>query len=236
MKKREILLIIALVIFGVIYQAIEKGKVRLVDDFSFYSQERRLKGSKFSEFPEKEKLFPAVDKIIIENPAGEIDINKSSDGQVHLFSFLRVYYSDKSVVEEIRKKVNIKTDLDQGELKIYGQYATDFPYQSIRILFRLLVPEGIELAISNQEGDTIIRDTGKDILINQENGNLVLENIPSGLKLILKNCNANLKSIADHVDIVSSRSNIILENAVSLRFQGKHGDCSIKNVKKYVFV
>lgn len=236
MKKREILLVIVLVVFGVVYRAVEKGKMQFVNNFSFYSDERRLKGSKFSEFPEKEKLFAAVDKVIIENPAGEISVTKSSDGQVHLVSFVRVYYTDKRIVDEIRKKVSVQADLKNGELKISSRSAADFPYQNLRILFQLLVPEGIELAVSNQEGDTIIRDTGRDVRIDQENGNLVLENIPSGLTLRVKNCNANIKSIAGHVEIYSSRSNIILEKADSLHFQGKHGDCSIKNVKSDVFL
>jgi hypothetical protein len=236
MKKKEILLVIVLILFGVIYRAIEKGKIQFANDFSFYSETRRLKGSKFSEFPEKEKLFPAVDKITIQNPAGEVTVNRSSDGQVHLFSFLRVYYTDKDIVNEIRKKAIIKTDLDHGQLKISGQYAAAFPFQNLRILFRLLVPEGTVLAIANQEGDTIIRDTGKDIHVDQKNGNLVLENIPSGLKLRLKNCNAKIKSIADHVEIYSSRSNLILEDAFSLHFQGKNGDCSVKKVKNDVFL
>jgi len=236
MKKREILLIIVLVVFGVIYRAVEKGKMQFVSDFSFYSDERRLKGSKFSEFAEEEKLFPAVDKIIIENQAGEVTVNESSDGQVHLVSFLRVYYTDKRVVDEIRKKANIKTELDHGELKISGRSESDFPYQNLRILFHLQVPAGTILAISNQEGDTVVRETGRDIHIDQENGNLVLENIPSTLKLRIKNCNANIKSIAEHVEIRSSRSNVTLEDAVSLNFQGKHGDCSIKNVKNDVIL
>ena len=236
MKKREILLIIVLVVFGVIYRAVEKGKMQFVNDFSFYSDERRLRGSKFSEFPEKEKLFPAVDKITIENPAGEITVSKSSDDQVHLVSFLRVYYTDNSVVSEIRKKAIIKTEIDHGELKITGRSEADFPYQNLRILFHLLVPAGTVLAISNREGDTIVRDSGKDMRIDQENGNLVLENIPSGLQLRMKNCNANIKSVAGHVEIRSSHSNVILENAVSLHFQGQQGDCSVKNVKNDVFL
>ena len=236
MKKREILLIIVLIVFGLIYRAVEKGKMQFVNDFSFYSDERHLRGSKFSEFPEQEKLFAAVDKITIENPAGEITVNKSSDGQVHLVSFMRVYYTDKSIVDEIRKKVVIRSVLDNGELKISGQGAADFPYQNLRILLQVLVPEGTALAISNQEGDTIIRDTGRDVRIDQENGNLVLENIPSGLELRMKNCNANIKSIANNVEIYSSHSNLILENAGSLHFLGKNGDCSIKNIKNNVLL
>lgn len=63
-----------------------------------------------------------------------------------------------------------------------------------------------------------------------------MENIPSGLKLQLKNCNANIKTIAEHAEISAYRSTINIENAVSLRIRGEHGDCSIKNVKKDAFV
>ena len=45
--------------------------------------------------PKRKKYFRPSTHIIIENPAGEITINKSSDDQVHLLSFFRVYYSDK---------------------------------------------------------------------------------------------------------------------------------------------
>ena len=234
MKKREILLIIVLIVFGVIYRAVEKGKMQFVNDFSFYSEERHLRGSKFAEFPEKEKLFAAVGKITIENPAGEVTVTRSSDGQVHLVSSIRVYYNDQRKVDEIRRKAVIRSVLDQGELKITGQATADFPYQNLRIFLRVLAPEGTALAISNQEGDTIVRDTGRDVSIEQENGNLVLENIPSGLKLRMKNCNADVKSIANNVEIYSSRSNLILENAGSVHFLGKHCDCSIKNVKNIV--
>jgi hypothetical protein len=236
MKRKEIFLVVVLILFGVVYRAIEKGKVQFANDFSFYSESRRLKGSKFSEFPEKEKLFPAVDKITIENPAGEVTVNRSSDGQVHLFSFLRVYYTDKGVVNEIRKKAMIQTELDHGQLKITCRDAEAFPFQNLRILFRLLIPENTVLDVVNQEGDTIIRDAGKDVHVDQENGNLILENIPSGLKLRLKNCNANIKSIAEHAEIYSTRSNIILEDALSLNLQGKKGDCSVGKVKNDVFI
>jgi DUF4097 and DUF4098 domain-containing protein YvlB len=236
MKKREILLIVALVIFGFVYQAIEKGKVQFTKNFSFYSDERRLKGSQFVEFPEKEQLFSLVNKVIIENHAGEVTITKSSDDQVHVASFLRIYYSKKHDVDEIHKKIAIKTDFRDGDLKVSSQCASAFPYQHARIYFRLLVPEGVILTVSNQEGDIIIRGIGKNIYLTQENGNLFVENIPSSLKLQIKNGNANIKRIAAQVDINASHANVYIENAVSLHIRGKHGDYSIKNVKKNVFI
>lgn len=236
MKKNEIILVIVLVFFGLIYQAVEKGKARFVGDFSIFSSERKLKGSHFSEFPEPEKLFAAIERVAIDNPAGEIVIGPATDGQVHLVSLLRVYYTDKGDVEEVRKKAEIKADLEGGALKISVQHRSPFPYQRLRVLFRLLVPENTLLAVSNQEGDVVIKDTGKEIRVDLANGSLFLERVRSRLELQLKNCNANIKDIAGHAEITASHSNIVLENAASLRLAGKHGDCTLKNAGKDVLV
>lgn len=236
MKKKEIFLVVALVVFGVIYQAVEKGKVRFAENFSFYTDERRLKGSRFAEFPGEERQFPGVSRVVIENPAGEVTVGRSPDGQVHLASLLRVYYSDKSVVDELHKKTDVRGDLVDGTLRVSVRFPAAFPYRHLRILFRLQVPQDVQLTIANQEGDVIVRDTGKEVRIDQGNGALVLENIPARTQLHLKNCVARIKGLADHAEITAANAEVHLEDAVSLSLNGRHGECSIKNVKNDVSV
>ena len=236
MKKKEIFLVAALVVFGVIYQAVEKGKVHFAENFSSFTDERRLKGSRFAEFPGQEMQFPDVNRVIIENPAGEVTVERSTDGQVHLASLLRVYYSDKSVVDELHKKTEVRSDLDNGALTVSVRHPSAFPYRHLRVLFRLRVPEGVPLSIANHEGDVIVRDTGADMRINQENGGLVLENIPGRTQLHLKNCVAKINGLADHAEIAASHANVRLEDAASLQLNGRYGEFSIKNVKNGVNV
>jgi len=236
MKKKEIFLVVALVVFGVVYQAVEKGKVRFAENFSSFTDERRLKGSRFAEFPGKEMPFPGVNRVVIENPAGEVTVERSADGQVHLNSLLRVYYSDKSVVDELQQKTEVRSDLDNGALTVSVRYPSAFPYRHLRVLFRLQVPEGVPLSIANHEGDVIVRDTGTDMRIDQENGGLVLENIPGRTQLHLKNCVAKIKGLTDHAEITASHANVRLEDAASLKLNGRHGEFSIKNVKNGVSV
>jgi len=236
MKKREIALVVVLIAFGLLYQAIERGRVRFVREFSFYSDERKLTGSRFREFPEVEKQFTSVEKVVVENPAGEVVIGKSPDDQVRVQSILRVYYSNEGDVERLRKKTAVAAELQNGELRISGLFGASFPYHQVRILVRLSVPENIALSISNQEGNTVIRGTGKDVQVNQVNGSLVLENIPSALKLRLKNCNANIKSVTENAEIRAYQSDVFLEDLASLRIQGERGDFSITNVKGSAYV
>ena len=126
MKKKEWLVIFLLIAFGLIYQIVEKGKIRFSKDFSYYSDEKRLIGSQFAEFFEKEKIFQKVNEIVIENPAGEININRSKDGQVRFLAFFRIYYSNKSDVDKIYKKTSIKTEFHENELKISSRYLSGF--------------------------------------------------------------------------------------------------------------
>ncbi|MEI6613895.1 MAG: hypothetical protein WCL37_03280, partial [Chrysiogenales bacterium] len=67
MKKREIVLVVLLIIFGFIYNVVQKNKIRFIDDFSTYFNERRLIGEQYMEFPQKERIFPTTNKITIKN-------------------------------------------------------------------------------------------------------------------------------------------------------------------------
>ncbi len=230
MKRKEIFLVIALVAFGLIYQAVEKGRVRFSRDFSFYANDRRPKGTRFTEFPGKETRFPEVSRIRIENPAGEVTIGRSSDGQVHLASRVRVYHSGAEDLAAAGRGAEVRTGLAAGTLTVSVQAPTPFPYQRLRILLRLLVPAGIPLAISNREGDVIVRDTGDDLHIDQENGNLVLENIPSRSRLLLKNGDAKIKGLADRTEITAAHARVYLEDVASLSLDGRHGEFSARNV------
>lgn len=235
MKKREIFLIFALVLFGLVYQAVEKGKLKITSDFSFYSEERKLRGNRFREFPEAEKLYAGVARVTVENPAGEVVVGRSDDGQVHLVSLLRVYYAGKDDVEILRRGAGVKADLENGELKVSVTHASPFPYRHLRFLFRLMVPADTVLAVSNREGDVIIKEAGKAVQIDQENGKLLLQGLGSTLDAHLRNCAANIVGVAEHAEISASHSQVVLENAAALKLGARHGDCLLKNVAGNVF-
>ncbi|MBN2346267.1 MAG: DUF4097 family beta strand repeat protein [Candidatus Aminicenantes bacterium] len=236
MKKGEILLVAVLVVFGLVYHAVEKGKARLADDFSFYAQERNLKGVRFVEFPEPEKTFPSVARLRIENPAGEIVVERSDDERVHLSSSLRIYYTDVKDVDGIRKRLTIRSRPGDRELSVSVQSQSSFPYHWARVHMRLRVPPQTELFVSNREGNTAIKNTGKKVQVVQAGGHLMLWNIASDLELRLENCNADIKGVGGHAEIHASRSNVMLQDALSLLFKGRHGLCSVKGIRQGVVI
>lgn len=236
MKKKEVFLIVLLIAFGFIYNAFEKGKIKFIDDFSGYFIETRPISEHYLEFPQEEKIFPALAKITMANPAGEITVDRSADGQVHLLAFLRVYFLNKADVERIKQNTRVLAKIENGELRISVDYPTAFPYKRLRIRLQLLVPEGTALAASNHEGNVSIRHVGKNIFLRQENGNVVLEDIPSSAQMEIRHGNLNVKNIAGNIAIDAQQTDIVLENVGALRLSGRHGDCMLKKIGGQVFI
>jgi hypothetical protein len=236
MKKKEIVIIVLLIVFGFIYNAVEKGKIKFIDDFSQYFNEMRLVSEQYVEFPQKERIFPAPNKITITNPAGEITIDKSADNQVHLLSFFRIYFLDKGDMETVGQKARVLAKIENNELNISGNYLSAFPYKQLRIRFQLLIPEGVVLAVSNHEGNVSIRHSGKNIFLQQENGNVILEDIPSAVQLEIRRGNLMVKNIAGNIAIDARQTDIFLENVAALRLMGRHGDYELKKIKSNVFI
>jgi hypothetical protein len=230
MKRKEIFLVVILVAFGVIYQAVEKGRVRFSRDFSFYANDRRPKGTRFSEFPGQDLQFPDVSQVRVENPAGEVTVENSSDGLVHLAAKVRVYHSGKEDSAAAARNAEVRTDLDAGILKVSVRAPSPFPYRSLRVLLHLRVPAGIPLSVRNQEGDVMVRGTGKDLRIDQENGDLILENIPSRSRLQLKNGVARMRGLPEGTEIIAAHARVDIEEAASLNLDGRHVEFSVRNV------
>jgi hypothetical protein len=229
MKKKEVAIIVLLIVFGFIYNAVEKGKIKFMDDFSGYFNETRPVSENYLEFPQEEKIFPAVNKITIANRAGEIAIDRSADGQVHLLAFLRIYFLNKADVESIRQQARVLAENENGELKISGDYPTAFPYKRLRIRLQLLVPEGTVLAASNHEGNVSIRHGGKNIFLRQEN-------IPSSVQLEIRRGKLDVKNIAGIIAVDAQQTDIVLENVGALRLSGRHVDCTLKKISGSVYI
>lgn len=236
MKKREIVIVGLLIAFGFIYNAVEQGKIKFGDDFSRYFNEKRLIGEHFAEYPQKEMVFPSPQKILIDNPAGEIAITKSADDQVHLLTTFRVYSLDKGEAERIARNALVHAEKENNELNISGAYASRFPYKRLRIRFELSVPAGVALSVRNHEGTVSVRRCGKDVFVKQENGDLFLEEIPSTVQIEIRGGSLDVKNIAGNVTIDARQGDIVLDDVPALRLNGRHGNYTLKNIKTTVFI
>ena len=230
MKRKEILLVVALVAFGLLYQAVEKGRVRVARDLSFYADDRRPKGTRFSEFPGGEASYDGVSRVVVANPAGEVVVGPSADGRVRFTSRLRVYHSGARAPENAGQEARARGDLADGTLKVSVAAPSPFPYRRLRVLLRLELPAGVPLEIFNQEGDVIVRGTAGELSVEQKNGDLVLESIAATARLRIANGGARIRDLAGAVDIRALRAKVFLQNAPAVQLDGRHGEFILRGV------
>lgn len=230
MKRREVFLVLALIAFGLLHQAVEKGRVRMARDFSFYADDRRPQGTRFSEFPGQQQRFSGVSRIVVANPAGEVLVEASADGQVRLSSLVRVYHAGAAAPANPEAEAQALGHMAGGTLKVSVKAPAPFPYRRLRVLLRLEVPAGIPLAVANQEGDVIIRDAAGDLEVEQRNGDLVLEKASSGVRLRLSNGTARIKGVAGEAEIRAQRAKVFLQDAAAVSLDGRHSEFVVRGV------
>jgi DUF4097 and DUF4098 domain-containing protein YvlB len=217
MKKKEFLLIIAVIAFGILYNFFRNS------DTGFYSGCSRSPRSLLSKnhpvhFPQEEIKFSdsGITKIEINNPAGDIKVEQSKDGSTVIRPVIRVYHKNKDKAKTIAQDVRVTSRKSGDKMKIGVDTEGKFLYRRIRVELTCLIPADIELEIKNRHGDIDIQDTGRDISIDQKHGDLFVKNIASRVKVKNQKGMVRLYDINDHVELVSRDSRVKIKNVSSI--------------------
>ena len=233
MKRKEILLIIAVIAFGVIYNFVKSGDIRFYSGCSVGSREL-LDRKHPVRFIQKEIEFPAgtIGKIKINNPAGDIEVEKSKDDSILVKPVIRVYHKNKDRAQEICGTVQVSTRKTGKKIVIGVDSDERFPYRRVRVGFKCLIPEDVELDLKNRYGDIDIKDAGQDIKIDESHGNLFIKNIDSTLKVKSHHGRLRLYDIKDQIELSSNHSRIKIKNVASIIVKCSHANLYINDVKE----
>jgi len=237
MKKREVLIVVLLIIFGVSYSAFkDKEKdfnLLFFDECSvgFHSTSLRDRQSP-NPFPQEKMRYTGLLKLQIDNPAGGIEVFKSPDNDLVIEPEIIVYHRDKTEAEKIYREFKIDAAQTAGHLKIETKYKGDFPYRRARIFFKVYVPQEVEINLWNRHGDIAISDTGKNVFLDLKHGNIRAKNIPSTLTLRHRHGRVILADITGAVDLFSQHNQeVTIENIGPLKMNVSHATISIKGVE-----
>lgn len=217
MKKKEFLLIIGIIAFGIIYSFFRNN------DMGFYSGCSRSPRSLLSkshpvDFPREEiKLSDSgITKIEINNPAGDIKVEQSKDGSASIRPVIRVYHKDKEKAGSIADGVTVTSRKSGDKIVIGVDTEGKFLYRRIRVSLTCLIPAGIELEVKNRHGDIDIQDISGDISIDQKYGDLFVKNVGSRVKAKNYKGLVRLYDIKDQIDLASQDSRIKIKNVSSI--------------------
>ena len=234
MKKRDILIVIIVIAFGVTYNAIRTGDIRFYSGCSVDSRE--LLDRKYPvTFPQKELQYDTatVKKLLIENPAGDIEVARSTDGSFRVKPVITVYHRNKKQAGLFAQSVRITSRIEAGNIAMIGieHDKRDF-FRRVRVQFKCFIPENLGLDITNRFGNVDVNDAGRDVTVNQRYGNLFLKNIDSPLSINSHDGRVRLYDITGHVQLHSNHSRVKIRNVHSIDAKCLQANIFINDVKE----
>lgn len=206
MKKREIFIVIAVILFGLIYNEVKTGGDIEISFFEGCNvSPRHLVDKRHPHDYNREEIRYSLDKVAaveIENSAGSISVERTGEngGEIVIQPMVRVYHRTESRAEKISRDITIKsrtlvinesaetrdnsTAAEQPanasqleKLRIVVLPEEDFPYRRVRVHFNVKIPEGIDLDLWNRYGNIDIDNCGKNINLDNKYGDVSVKNI-----------------------------------------------------------
>jgi hypothetical protein len=254
MRKREIIIVLAVIAFGIIFNAIKSGDfdIRFHNGISGVSWQ--LKDKSFpNNFDREEIRFSQVEKLEICNIAGDIVVEKAdvvndetSESNVRIIPSIRIYHRDKKEAREIEKIIKFKTieedisaDNTQDKpghkkIKIDVNSTDEFPLRRVRINFKLVIHENVQLDLRNKYGDMVIDGCGENISLEGKYGDITVKHVDSAVKIQHKNGRVVLTDIQNSIQLSSRNSRIRVSNVADLKLDCYLANADISQVENQV--
>ncbi len=234
MKKKELVIVLLLLAFGLIYYMFESS------EFDFYGGcsvgSRGLLYKKFFSFPQEEQRYTDIQSIEIHNEAGTIHVEKSAGNETVVQPVIRVYHKKHDRAEAIRENIELRYRLDRGRLTIDTASDKSFPYQRVRIYFRLQVPEAVALNITSRYGDIELKDTGKDVVLDGKHGDISVAAVNDNLKIRHGYGRIVIRDVSGEVDLQTRYASLDIDKAAAVKIDSEHTKIKIRNIKKGILL
>ena len=235
MKKRDIIIAVIVIAFGLTYNAIRKGDIRFYDGCSSYSRSLLDRTHPVS-FPREDIRYEAgsIKKIKIDNPAGDIEVAKSTDGAILVKPVVVAYHRNKTKAGDIAKDVQVTSRVTDGKAVISIKFDGNRLYRRVRIRLQCFIPEDVELELKNRYGNVDVIDVGRDVSVDERYGDLFIKNIDSPLTVTGHNGRVRIYDITGSVQLHSNHSRVKIKNVPSIRAKCLHAKLFIDEVKEEV--
>lgn len=269
MKKREIFIVIAVILFGLIYNEVKSGgdfEIRFFEGCNV--SPRHLVDKRNPHDYTREEIRYTVDEVAgleIENSAGSISVERSGEdgGSMLIQPLVRVYHRSKSKADKIAKDIKFKVRTvsvtetaeaentgaeqpadasrnDKLKVRIVVLPEEGFPYRRVRVHFKVIIPEGIDLDLWNRYGDIDIDGTGKNIVLDCKYGDVTVKNIAQlpqrKLKIRHRYGDVYLSQIKNAVDLTTKYSRLKVDNLTALKLDCAYTRATIEEIEKDVNV
>jgi hypothetical protein len=233
MKKRDLFIVLVVLAFGLIYNYVESGEIRFYDGCSF--DNRGLIDRNHPNSFKREELSyfgPGIGEIEIDNKAGGIEVMKTDGKDIRITPEVRVYHRDKERAAEIEQEIRIKVRGEgSGKLGITLEPEDRFPYNRVRVFFKVSIPDSVELDLWNRYGDVTINGSGKKVTVDNKHGDVTVKHVDAALKTRHKHGNVVIRDVKGDVNLSSHHSRISVTDVGGLKLNTSHARVYINGVK-----
>lgn len=231
MKRKEIFLIVTLIVFGLLYHLYKSGEEEIF--LSCSSGSRNLLDKEYPhEFASIKSVYEGIRILHIENPAGSIIIGRSTSSRLEVKWVKHIYHRNESRVSGIREKIEIQPSQINGRLKLDVVSAGRFPYKRARIVFDVLVPEGVELQLNNRYGNAEITNTDGNVDIENKYGDILARDIRAEMRVRHGYGQVFLQGIKGPLAMVSKYSTVKVSDAQALEIEARYSRIKLFGIKQ----
>jgi len=256
MKKRDIIIVMAVLAFGLIYNAIKSGEFDIRFHKGVPVATWQLTDKSYpNDFASEEIQYNQVDKIEISNLAGDIEVEKAAlaadaanDPGIRIYPTIRVYHRNKEKAEEINKKIKISHVLstetietgnvpgknEQKKVRIEVTSQEDFPLARARVRFKVVIPGTEELELRNNYGDIVVDGCGTNIYLEGKHGDISVKHVDSAVEILHKNGRVVVTDVQNNVDLSARNSTVRINNVSGLKLTCSLADVEINQVENKV--
>jgi DUF4097 and DUF4098 domain-containing protein YvlB len=248
MKKRDIIIVMAVIAFGLIYNAIKSGDFDIRFHKGVPVTTWQLTDKSYpNDFAREEIQYNQVDKIEINNIAGDIEVEKAvlaadaaNSPGIRIYPTIRVYHRNKKQAEEINNKIKINHVLstetiaadnlpgkkEKQKVRIEVKSVEDFSLRRARVRFKLVIPETVELKLRNRYGDMVVDGCGKNINLDGKHGDISVKHVDSAVEINHNNGRVVVTDVQNNVNLSARNATVRVNNVSALKL-----DCYLADVK-----
>lgn len=184
---------------------------------------------------DKITVLPEVSELVIDNPAGSINITGEKRDDILLDYKVTVFADKKEQAEDFIDKVEVihgtvknRLILEPEEIDI-----TNLPegINGIKIEYTLKVPDHLFLDLENRYGRLDVRDIEEDVLLRNYYDKISVENINGDAEIYGRYGNVEVNDIHGSLNLDSRYNSVSIDTVVEdLDLEADYGQVRIDNI------
>ena len=190
------------------------------------------KDNAYGTFFSKKVSAEDVQKIIVNNVDGDINIRTQKSNEIDITAEKLVTASSMESARSFAHQVNIDVYRDGNILRVetISPHSTSRKIGEVRVDYEIEIPQIMDVEVSNTNGDITVEDTDGDVDIATTNGDITVDNVSSDVEATNVNGKIELSDIDGGVDASSTNGNltiIISSSTVNCKAKTTNGDITL---------